>query len=363
MRTLLLFDGIGSTNENLLPALRELYSAPENAAFFQAAFDAFDEVAAYLDPPARARLCPDGSALRQWLGAVGGAPQGSVAAGICVHLYQACHLQPARGHPDGVVGSLGHSIGLLAAILAGLRLRRMDEFLGVATALLRLVAVSLVRAHQLDDGPTPDADAVARYLTRGHRGVGPGPMAALSGVPRAELRGMVAAFNDTGGSLTVGLANSPGSHVLSGLPAELLAFYFAHEPRLGRAGVSWAFLPTTIPFHSPRLTPAARRIDDDRRFIGPLPAGDRLRLPVYAIDGPRNLQGSPDLVAEFLAQVLLRPIEWEVAARHAVSDAAVDRVVDFGPGPAARRFTRECLDDVGRRLRFEPVRQFPRPGR
>ncbi|WFE30890.1 hypothetical protein [Micromonospora sp. WMMD975] len=362
MRTLLLFDGLGGTNDNLLPALRSLFAIPENAAYCQAVRETLDQVAAYLDPPTPAPSGPADLPLRQWLAPATGAPdevlRNSVSAGLCVHILQVCHLQPARHRAEGVVGSLGHSIGLLAAMIAGMRLRRMDEFLDVASVCLRLLALTLVRGHQLTTAATPDADAVDRYLAKGRRGAPPGPMAALSGLPRDGLRGLVEAFNTGGGSLSVSLANSPDTYVLSGPAGELLDLYFDHEALFERTGVSWAFLTTTIPFHSAHLAPAAERVGGDLHFIGDLPGGERLRLPVYATDGPRNLQGSSDLVEEFLTQVLLRPIEWELVTRHAIDDAAVDRIVDCGPGPAARRFTRECLRGSAQRLVFEPIQQF-----
>jgi malonyl CoA-acyl carrier protein transacylase len=362
VRTLLLFDGLGGTNDNLLPALRRLYAIPENAAYFQAVFEAADQVMAYLDPPTRAQILPDGLPLRHWFGPAAGPAEellrNSVSAGLCVLVLQACHLQPARHRPDEVAGSLGHSIGLLAAMIAGLRLRRMDEFLAVVSGCLRLLTVTLVRGHQLAGASAPGADVVDRYRASVRRGAPPGPMASLSGLPRDQLREAVDAFNAGGGSLSVSLANSPDAHVLSGRVGELLQFYFDHEARFDQTGVTWTFLTTTIPFHSPHLDSAVHLVGADRRFIGDLPSGDMLRLPVYATDGPRNLQGAPDLAAEFLAQVLVRPIEWEAVTRHAVDDAAVDLIVDYGPGSAARRFARECLRGGTRRLAFEPFKQF-----
>ncbi|TDB82038.1 ACP S-malonyltransferase [Micromonospora sp. KC721] len=365
MRTLLLFDGLGGTNDNLLRALRGLYSGPENAAFFQVVFDTIDEVVTHLDRSAVTEPSADGFAVRQWLDPGTATPDGvlgnSVAAGLCVYVYQTCHLQPARYGGDDVVASLGHSIGLLAAIVAGLRLRRMDEFLDIVASGLRLVAVSLARAQQVSGVPDIDPDLLGRYNARVRRGAGPGPMAALSGLPRDRLRDLVADFNAAGPALSVGLANSPSAHVLSGPTADLLGFYLRHETTFDRPGVTWTFLTNTVPFHSPHLAPAAHQVDDDRPFIGWLPGGDQLRLPVYATDRPRNLQESPDLVDEFLQQVLLRPIEWGLVTRHAVTDAAIGRIVDCGPGAAARRFTKECLSDGDRQVRFESVHQFFAP--
>ncbi len=52
-------------------------------------------------------LCPDGTTLRQWLTSTTAPPDGiphdSVTAGLCIHVYQACQLQPIRRHPDDAV--------------------------------------------------------------------------------------------------------------------------------------------------------------------------------------------------------------------------------------------------------------------
>ncbi|ASW55498.1 hypothetical protein CIK06_16935 [Plantactinospora sp. KBS50] len=353
MRTLLLFDGLGSNHEGLIPELRRMYASPENAAFFQVVLQTMDEVTDYLDSTS-ARRFSFRSILERRSFEPDEAPIDSFVAGLCVYTYQACCLQPARRQEDGCVAALGHSIGLLAAIVAGLRLRRMDDFLDTVAAFLRLVAVSLARGQQLATAADPDRSAVGRYRARVRRGAGPGPMASLAGLPRHELVDAVAGFNRDGGSLSVSLANSPSSHVLSGPTIELLEFYFTHAAAFERAGATWLFLNNTVPFHSRHMAPAADRIDQDRRFIGRLPDGAQLGLPVYATDAPRNLQSSPDFIDEFLQQVLLRPIEWELVASHAIADASIDRIVDYGPGAAARRFTRECLGTAARRVRFTP---------
>ncbi|KXK61591.1 hypothetical protein AWW66_12665 [Micromonospora rosaria] len=361
---MLLFDGLGGATGNLLPALRGLRAGPENAAFFDTVFRALDEVADHLDPAERDRFGPAGLALRRWLDpgspTPAGLPPNSVAEGICLHVHQACLLQPTRPADPGTVAALGHSVGLLAALLAGFRLRRPDEFLATAAACLRLVAVTLIRGQQAADGPPPTAEALAGYQSQ--RGAPPGPMAALTGLTDPELRALLTGHQGAGGPLVVGLANAARAHVLSGPTAALLDFHRAHADGFARTGVTWVFLHNTIPFHSPALAPAARRVTRDRALIGELPGGDRLRLPVYATDAPRDLREAPDLVTEFLDQVLVRPIGWEAVIRYAVTDSAADRILDHGPGAAARRYAKECLRDHSRRIRFESVPQFSAAG-
>ncbi|WDZ82630.1 hypothetical protein [Micromonospora cathayae] len=363
-RTLLLFDGLGGRVDTLLPMLGELYRRPDNHLYFHQVCTVLDAVTAYVGDEARTVLPPGGLALRTWLESPL-APEtltNSVVAGVCVHVLQVCHLQPTRDLVgDQVVAALGHSIGLQAALVAGLRLRRMDRFLEVAAAALRLVALSLVRGHQATDGTTVGPEQAGRYLARDRRGAPPGPMATVTGLHRDDLTALLRRHQDTGGrSLSLSLVNAPTAQVLSGTPAELLDFYFAHQDHFARSGVDWAFLPNTIPFHSDHLLPAVRRVRQDLGFVGPLPGPEQLVLPVYATDTPRNLQHATDLTDEYLHQVLVRPVEWERATAYAIRDARVQRVVDCGPGPGARRYVRECLTTGARNLRFEPVHRSAR---
>ncbi|MFI9815826.1 ACP S-malonyltransferase [Saccharothrix variisporea] len=340
MRSLLLFDGLGGAGDSLVPALRALLGRPENASFRHAVCRAVDAALEYLGPDAPASGLP----LEKWLDGLDPPPLDSTAAGVCLHVHQLCGLQPTGRGDDGAVGALGHSLGLQAAIVAGLGAVRPDEFLRLAAASVRLVAISLVRAHQVG----PPADDVPT-----------GPMAAITGLTRDELARRV-----EGTGVVVGLVNAPTAHVLSG-PADALAA-LRDDPAFDGNGVRWSFLPNTVPFHTPALAPVVERVRADLDAVGPWPAPDRLALPIYAGDAPRDLRAADDLVDEYLHQVFTRPIDWPAAVDHAVADSRTTRVLDHGPGAGARRFARECL---GARVRFDPVRRpgppdrRPRPAR
>ncbi|MEV8377114.1 hypothetical protein AB0P21_30515 [Kribbella sp. NPDC056861] len=364
MRTLLLFDGLGGNQAGLLATLRELSTRPENQAYFQTVFTALDEAVEYADADLRAAYLPSGLPLKQWLELSAELSETgwseSVIAGILVHAYQLSRLQPTEcGADPSVVASLGHSIGLQAALVAGLRIRRLDQFLAVTSSSLKLVVLSLLRARHLTAGGQPDQAVVDRYLATGSKARTPSPMASVTGLSLADLQQLVAGYNAEAARqpISISLVNTPTAQVLSGSPADLLDLYFAE---FANSPAQWSFLPNTIPFHSDQLIPAVQQVrDQDLDFIGPLPDPDDLAVPVYATDAPRNLQESADLVDEYLEQVFVRPIDWKVAAAHAVSDAKVELVVDCGPGAAARRFTRECLRGDST-VRFESVQQFSR---
>ncbi|WP_035303423.1 ACP S-malonyltransferase [Actinokineospora inagensis] len=322
MRSLVLFDGLGARNEALIPALRQARRNPANAAFFHSVHRALDEMVEYLGP-----ALPGGLPVEKWLDGLEPPVLDSTATGVLVHLRQLGGLQPGA-LPDDVVGALGHSIGLQAAIVAGVHNRRMDDFFALATASVKLVVVSLARAQQLS------ADSGA-------------PMSAVTGLTTADLRDALVDHP----TVCVGLVNTPTAHVLSGPPADLRAL--RHTTPFTRSTVTWTDLPTTIPFHSPLLAGLPALVRADLPAIGPLPRPGDLALPVYAADGGHDLRGADDLVTEYLDQVFARPNDWAGAVARAVTDSAADRVLDAGPGPGARRFARECL----RAVRVEPLRQ------
>jgi malonyl CoA-acyl carrier protein transacylase len=330
MRSLLVFDGLGARTDSLISILRQQCSRSENAVFFHSVYRALDEVVDYLGPT----TLPEGLPLEKWLGGLEPASLNSTAAGVCVHVLQLCQVQPTTA-PADAVGALGHSMGLQAAIIAATRVRRLDEFFALAAASVKLVTVSLARAHEMvPPGRTTTA----------------GPMAAITGLDVGELRAVLAAHP----GVALGLINAPDALVVSG-HAEALLRLRAAAP-FARDDVDWTYLPNTIPFHSPLFAELPERIHADLAALGPLPAPDRLVLPVYAADVPRDLRDADDLVDEYLNQVFVRPIDWASAAQHAVTDSAADRLLDVGPGAGARRFTRACLRSGAGRMRFESLR-------
>jgi malonyl CoA-acyl carrier protein transacylase len=362
MRTLLLFDGLGGSSADLVTRLREQYARPENRAFFTVVCGAVEAALDHVGEEAYRSPLPEGLALRDWLRAPSGpaaTPTDSVTVGVCTHAYQLCQLQPAGPSSDDVVAALGLSLGLQAAIVAGMGVRRPDAYLDLCDRSMRLVVLALIRGHQVTEADTVDP-GLAREYARRHPGAHhPTPMASVTGVGTDALADAVARHNTrvgpggAGGVVEVGLIASPRTHMLSARADDLLDFHFAHERLLTGEGGGWAFLRNTLPFHSARMTPARHRDERDLAFVGPPPGGHELRFPVYATDAPRNLQDSADLSAEFVDLMMVRPVDWPATVAHAMHACGPDRAVDFGPGPAARVFTRDCLRSGGPRLRFE----------
>jgi malonyl CoA-acyl carrier protein transacylase len=369
MRTLLLFDGLGGSSADLVLRLREEYSRPENHAFFTVVCSAVSAVLDHVGEQAYRPLLPEGLPLRSWLQAPSGpaaASACSVTAGVCTHALQLCRLQPPGPGSGDVAAALGLSLGLQAAIVAGLDVRRPDIYLELCDRSMRLVTLTLIRGHQVTEADTVDP-ALARAYAHCRPGAHhPTPMASVTGVEADALDDALARHNaragcrGEGGVVEVGLIATPRTRMLSARADDLLDFYFAHEGMLAAPGVDWSFLRNSLPFHSVRMAPVRHLLERDRAFVGALPSGSELRFPVFATDTPRNLQDSADLAAEFVDLMMVRPVDWPAAVAHALRACMPERAVDYGPGPAARMFTRDCLRPVGSRLRFEASRGTPR---
>lgn len=338
MRHLYLFSGMAGVHGPPLAALRELYARPENARLFTAAIDAVDRVRAHVGADDFDRIVPGGVPLRGWLR--GDAPHPaaldhSLVDGLLAHLYQLVLLQPRPG--DGPraapVGAVGHSLGLLGAVAAGMGITGRREFADYCHGSVLMTVLTLVRVHQA--APPPVAGA--------------GPMAAVVGVSADELRILLA--TDVTGSVSVAVTNGQRSHVLAGAPAALAAL----RARWTAPSTQFSYLRSTAPFHSPLLAPALARVLAERHLMTVPPTADRIAVPVFVADTPDNLQQHTDVLHAVLDHSVCRPLDWPGTVRAAVAAARPDQIVDFGPGPSARVFTRESLRGIRDGLRYRTV--------
>ena len=344
MRSLYLFSGMAGLDDPPLGALRALYAGGENARYFTAAIEAVDRVLTYVGADAYDRQLPDGIPLESWLRGAAPAPGAlgnSIVDGLLSHLYQLCLLQPLPGAPDrdrpAPAAAIGYSMGLLGAVAAGLRIGDRREFVAYCHDEIAMTALTLIRCHQVV--PPREGEAT--------------PMAAVLGVPAEELRELAAAAG-----VHVAISNSDRSHVLAGRPSALAGFRAENADRLARPHTRWSYLRSTAPFHSPLLAAALAEALAERHFMTYPLKGDRMRMPVYVADAPVNFQDRTDLLPDLLTHSVCHPLDWRRTVRNAVAGSRPDQVVDFGPDPSARVFTRESLRGGDDRLRY---RSLPQP--
>ncbi|GIF12567.1 ACP S-malonyltransferase [Actinoplanes teichomyceticus] len=348
MRQLYIFDGLAGSDGPPLAQLRALAARPENTRFFRVAAEAVQASFDHVGAQVYRRELPGGLPLRELLTGPPAPPAvlgHSLVQGICAHVYQLCLLQPGPDAAPAPVAAAGHSMGVQAAIAAGRRLTDRRSFLRFSRASISLAAMIMLRCHQVFEERVASPAVTRAYQERAAApAVRPTAMAAVLAIDEADLRARVAAY---AGPVELAIVNSARSHVLAGTPGALAEFWLANADDFERRRVRWMFLASTAPFHSSLLAPAAELIHGDRGVLDYEVTGDGLALPVYVAEEPRNLQDRPDLWLDFVEQSFCRPVDWLTTVTTAVAATRPDQVVDFGPGPGARLFTRESLRHAG----------------
>ncbi|QCB95011.1 ACP S-malonyltransferase [Cellulomonas shaoxiangyii] len=375
--SVLLFSGFGASGPGHVRQLQELYRRPSYRPLLEAASDAVDRAVHRFGEPGVQHLLPGGIPLRAWLRAATPPPAAalrlSAVEGVLTHLSHLCLLQPDEGAAaaahraaptvgpaTGPVVGLGHSLGLISAVVAGLRREGGQQFLRDAHESMTMTVLTLLRCQEAAGDQRPDPALARRYGELGGGRDRPGPMAAVSGVDVATVRDLVAEHHAGGGQpVEVGLVNGPRDAVLCGSPTGLLELWSRQQGTLAGAGASWAFLNSSVPFHNSRLAPVLDHLAADREWAKASISGERLAAPVYATDEPRNLQQVTDLYTDCLSQVICRPLDWTATLRSVMAEHRPSRVYDFGPGVAVRMFTRKYLEQRGHALEYVSVRSPP----
>ena len=367
-RALLLFDGLGISAVEVIRRLRHFYAMGEFRDFLGLAAVELDKVFDY----AHSTGIPDVSRefdLREWLAGPQLPPattaENSVVAALVGHIYQLCLLQPqVRLSRDGNhVAALGHSLGLHAAVVAALEVRRAEEFAEVGARSIRLLAMGLLRVHQV--AAEPPASALARQYAAANPWLArPAPMAALTGVSSSQVRELLDEWHATCERadearipLVLGLINSPRMQALSGSTDDLLHFYFKTQGTAWQGKQTWSFIPGTAPFHNPGLEAALRLLRDDMDFVGPGTPGTEFRFPVYATNGTGDLALHEDPAVEVTRLSAVEAVDWPSTVDQAMRAHEPDLLLDFGPGVAALAFTRDCLRAQRQRVRTVSAQQ------
>lgn len=361
--SVLLFSGFGTSGPGLVRQLQDLYRRPGDRQVLEVAAEAVEAAVRRFGPDGARHLTPDGIPLRRWLR--GQAPvtpaalRSSVVEGLLTHLMHLCLLRPGSRAPwYGPVIALGHSLGLISAVIAALRRDGgPQQFLRDAHETMAMTALTLLRCQQAAGDPHGEPELVRRYAQLSGASQRPGPMVAVSGLEVGRLRTLLAGYLTEGGHpVELGLVNGPRDAVLCGSTSGLLELWIRHRAAFVEAGAGYSFLRSTVPFHNSRLAPVLDHLSADRAWAGTSITSDRLAAPVYATDSPRDLRRTGDLYPDCLSQVICRPLDWSATVRSAMAAHRPSRAFDFGPGVAVRMFTRRCLEPQGDVLEYIPVR-------
>ena len=156
----------------------------------------------------------------------------------------------------------------------------------------------------------------------------PGAMAAVLGLPRAEVETVCAEIRESGGGQVVAAnLNSPLQTVVSG---EVAAVELAIE-RVKAAGARLAVrLEVSGAFHSPLMAPAAEGLARALAQVTIRDAG----FPVVANATAAPVRAASEIRQTLEAQ-LLAPVRWEDSVRRLL-DSGVSAFVEVGTGKVLR---------------------------
>ena len=223
-------------------------------------------------------------------------------------------LLAARGETLDVVA--GHSLGEYSALVA-------------ARALAFTDAVALVRRRGL-----LMEDAAAAH---------PGGMAAILGLPDADVIALCAEVAAAPGTLVPANFNSPGQVVVSGATDAIAAVRVAAKARGGRA------MPLAVsgPFHSPLMQSAA---DAFAAVLAEVPLAAP-RIPVIP-NVTAEATTDPAVLRDALARQITGSVRW-TATLLAMRDMGVHAFLEIGPGNVLVGLVQRTLPDAATRTAAE----------
>ena len=194
---------------------------------------------------------------------------------------------------------------------------------------------TLLAGHSLGEysalvaaGAMAFADAVRTVCHRGRFmqeavPVGEGGLAVILGCDEAIVKWVCDEASD-GEVVSLANYNCPGQTVISGhLGAVKRAVSLARK----RGAKAALMLPVSAPIHSPLMEPAGRKLAEFLRSVALRDAG----IPIVSNVDARPHTSNRE-IRELLVRHLSVPVRWEESMRTMISQFAVHRFVEIGPG-------------------------------
>lgn len=179
------------------------------------------------------------------------------------------------------------------------------------------------------------ADAVTVIYHRGRlmqEATGLGKMAAV----QLTLEACEQYLKGYEGRVEIGVANSPGSSVLSGETAALEEILVKIE----KDGIYQKMLPNNYAFHSPQMEPFKEKMNAEMVKLG-IQAQPSQTPIVSTVSG--KLAGDDDYGAEYWGRNIRGSVLF-VTAIDVLIDAGYDLFLEIGPHPVLSGYVNECLE-------------------
>ena len=316
-------------------------------------------------PQQDAAFFTEGLDARRWLAERGARPSAGDSNSVpvsfpLIFVAQLAHYERLResglsgASSEFVTVAAGHSQGIMAAVTASIA-GLSGELLPVAKVFAPLGLMFALRMQQAWPMREPRAASVATAQRAGHEA--PTAMAAVTGLLRSELDGLLARF---GQGIECTLDNTLFRQVLSAEPERLerfreqLALFSAEQQKArkerrtgGRVlDAQWQYLPVSAPFHSQAMAPAMERLYQDAKDLGFCWSTRDLTIPVLDTERAVALSLEDDLLERLVTLQCVRPVRWR-AMCDAIESMGARSVLDCGPGDALSKLTHSNLRGSG----------------
>ena len=242
-------------------------------------------------------------------------------------------------------GTTGHSQGVItaAAIASATSWEAFDKAAKDALTMLFWTGLRSQQAYPR----TSIAPSMLQDSVENGEGT-PTPMLSIRDLPMSAVQGHIDATNQhlpEDRHISISLVNSARNFVVTGPPISLYGLNLRLRKTKAATGLDQnrvpfterkvrfvnRFLPITTPFHSPYLSSAYDRIQQDLQKVQ-IPASS-LAIPVYGTRTGEDLcqlsgAAAANVVPELIRMITHDPVDWE---RATVFPGAT-HIVDFGPG-------------------------------
>jgi fatty acid synthase subunit beta len=236
-------------------------------------------------------------------------------------------------------GSTGHSQGIIVAV--GLATcKTFQDFEGASKSCLIALFYTGCRSQQVFPRKTWWQRMVENPWTDSEDE--PSPMMNIMHLTRAEVESQIRSFNQHvpwDQEVAIALINGPSNIVVGGHPESLRSFNSwiqklrdpksKTRPQSGKAFTT-RYLPISAPFHTPSLTEAALRIEEDMKSYNIMIKPDDLLIPVFDSKSGRDLRQAEEeaLLPMLTRAITTEVVDWPCATKFPNGSC----IIDFGPG-------------------------------
>ena len=230
--------------------------------------------------------------------------------------------------------SIGHSIGLLSAVMSALRYKDEGDFLYWFKKSILFTLSTLCNAKL-------EIEKLSPYRENSST-----PMLSISNISFFQLKKILKKCNtEFCTNIELSLKNTNNNFVLSGINSDLSVLYKYLMENHDSYNYVLSFLDCNIPFHSSLLTPAIKKIVYENSFVGFNIKKTNFKLPVIFTNNGENIQNCESPYENILRSLLTDCVDWQKVIL-SITQKNFCKINDFGPSLPVNMFTKKILNDL-----------------